>query len=132
MKGKIFILITAVFVISAGCKQEVITETKINNKKQVAVNTENKKGTLLFFMNPYGMPCQVQDKILNSISSEISEKLNVRYVKTTDPNDRSSFYEYTIRGLPSLVIVDNNYSETKRFTPGIIQKDEILNVVKEL
>ena len=69
MKQLGFILIIASLLIAAGCKQESNVNTTIKEKTVASAAEKNdKKGTLMFFMNPNGVPCQIQDKILKSIS----------------------------------------------------------------
>jgi len=91
-----------------------------------------KKGTLLFFMNPYGAPCQMQNSILNEALPSIINTVDVTYIKTTNPEDTDAFYAYAIRGLPSMIIIDNNNTVIKRFSPGIQNSDTIVRTVKEL
>ncbi len=108
-------------------KQEIVKKSSETDTKK-----NQKKGTLLFFLNPNGRPCQIQDKILNDLKHEISKKLEIQYIKTTNPDDRQSFYDYSVRALPSLVIIDSNLKVVKRFTPGIKRKTDIMNAIKSL
>lgn len=91
-----------------------------------------KKGTLMFFMNPHGEPCRVQNSILNGVMPSISESVDIRYVKTTNPADEELFYTYAIRGLPSMIIVDAESKVIKRFSPGIQSGDTIRQYVRGL
>jgi thioredoxin 1 len=86
---------------------------------------------ILFFMNPNGRPCQMQNAILEEIKDSLSALATITYIKTTDPKDRDAFETYGIRGLPFLIIVDNNGKELKRFTPGIQSKEDILAALHE-
>lgn len=87
--------------------------------------------TLLFFMNPNGRPCQIQDEILGQIRDSLAGCVTVRYLKTTVAQDRSLFGQYGIRGLPSLIVADNSGKELHRFTPGIQQGETILAMLKK-
>ena len=91
-----------------------------------------KKGTLMFFMNPHGAPCQMQNSILNGVMSSISGTVDIRYVKTTNPADEELFYTYAIKGLPSMIIVDAENKVVKRFSPGIQSGDTIEQAVRGL
>ena len=92
---------------------------------QAATEKATPKGTLLFFLNPNGHPCQQQDKILKQNMPEISSKADISYISTTDPMSRFSFNRYGIRRLPSLVLLDANGEVSKHFPPGIRSADEI-------
>lgn len=83
--------------------------------------------TLMFFMNPNGRPCQIQDQMLMEASEAISQKANIQYIKTTVPGDRSLFYDFGIRSLPAIVIVDQEGKVVTRFPPGIQQPEVILS-----
>jgi thioredoxin 1 len=74
---------------------------------------------LVFFMNPNGAPCQMQDQILQGMASELKGKASVVYYKTTVPSDIAMFQQYGIRSLPQLVVTDASGKETRRATPGI-------------
>lgn len=88
------------------------------------------KSTLIFFMNPHGYPCQMQDQILAQGKSDLEKLVNIRYVRTTVPTDREVFYQYGIRSLPSLIIVDAQGKELRRFAPGIQELETILGALK--
>ncbi|MDP1891791.1 MAG: thioredoxin family protein [Gemmatimonadaceae bacterium] len=81
---------------------------------------------LLFFMNPDGYPCQVQQQILNDVADSLSKVAHVVYIKTTEPADMQKFEAYGIRALPSLVIADQNGRELERFAPGIQSANAVL------
>lgn len=81
---------------------------------------------ILFFMNPNGHPCQMQNAILGEIKDSLATLATITYIKTTEPKDQDAFETYGIRGLPSLIIVDKDGKELKRFTPGIQSADVIL------
>jgi thiol-disulfide isomerase/thioredoxin len=87
--------------------------------------------TILFFMNPNGHPCQMQNAVLEGIKDSLAGKATIKYIKTTEESDRDAFDTYGIRGLPSLIIVDKNGKELKRFSPGIQDKDAILDAVRK-
>lgn len=92
--------------------------------------TMDNKGSLLFFLNPNGRPCQMQDQYLNQIRSQIEEVAEIVYIKTTNPDDKSLFYKYGIRSLPSMIILDENDNIAQRFSPGIQDTKTILESLK--
>ena len=82
--------------------------------------------TLIFFMNPNGAPCQMQYKILQDGMADLNKQAKIRYVKTTEDADQNTFYQYGIRSLPSLILVDSTGKELHRFAPGIQDMQTIL------
>ena len=80
-----------------------------------------KPQTLLFFMNPYGKPCQTQDAILKSMTEQLaSYNAQVKYVMTTDmASARPVFMKYGVRALPMIIVLEMNGAVKKRFPPGI-------------
>ncbi len=104
----------------AGCTTSEATETaghlQSSNPQQGI--SEESGARLLFFMNPYGRPCQIQDHTLNEIRSDIETKADIVYVRTDRDNDRSLFYQYGVRSLPVMILVDAGGTVLKRFTPG--------------
>jgi hypothetical protein len=101
---------------------------KVKKSEKQAV----KENTLLFFMNPNGRPCQMQDEIIHSMQGSIDSLVNVRYVKTTNEQDQSEFYKYGIRSIPLLIVVDKTGKEIRRFTPGIQEQEKLIAELKKL
>jgi len=84
---------------------------------------------LVFFMNPNGMPCQLQDRVLREMARELSARAELVYYRTTDPADLAQFGRYGIRSLPALVLTDAAGQEIRRATPGIQSADQIRGLV---
>jgi thioredoxin 1 len=80
---------------------------------------------LVFFMNPDGVPCQMQDRILREMSSELNARFEVVYYRTTNPSDLAAFGRYGIRSLPALLLTDSTGREIRRATPGIQSPEQI-------
>lgn len=97
---------------------------------EAAGSTKSPARTLLFFMNPHGRPCQMQDEILAGLKDSISSQATLRYYKTTESSDHAAFGQYGIRGLPSLVLIDKNGKTIHRFTPGINDAGTIIKAVR--
>ncbi|MBC8213411.1 MAG: hypothetical protein H8E71_02085 [Candidatus Marinimicrobia bacterium] len=91
------------------------------------VSQEIEKGTLIFFLNPNGRPCKMQDKIFKENSEIINKYVDIKYVPTTDPKSRNQFNKYGIRSLPSLILLNSNGEISKRFSPGIQQMNTLLS-----
>jgi thioredoxin 1 len=86
---------------------------------------------LVFFMNPHGQPCQIQDRILQEMAPELRGKVQVVYLRTTVANDIAGFQHYGIRSLPALILTDATGRELRRATPGIQPADQIRRLVLE-
>ncbi len=82
--------------------------------------------SLLFFLNPRGRPCQMQDQILKDMGSALTDKAALQYVSVADPLAKPNLYKYGIRALPALILVDAEGNEVHRFSPGIQSSDTIL------
>lgn len=80
---------------------------------------------LVFFMNPNGMPCQMQDRILQEMAPELKGKVEVVYYKTTVGTDIAKFQQYGIRSLPALIVTDASGKEIRRATPGIQSASQV-------
>ena len=79
----------------------------------------NGKSTLVFFQNPNGNPCKMQKTILDKLYSDRKGNFNIAPVSTTKQEDQKAFYDYGIRSLPSLVLVDKTGRIAQVFAPGI-------------
>ncbi|MBS1209523.1 MAG: Thioredoxin [Proteobacteria bacterium] len=85
------------------------------------------KKTILFFLNPGGSPCQMQDRILREMGASLAGKANVQYLSTEEfQTSRAQFEKYGVRGLPTLIILDATGAVKHRFTPGVQSKETIL------
>jgi len=78
-----------------------------------------KKTTVVFFLNPYGGPCKAQNEILQKLQKDRKSSFNIAYVSAMKQEDQKAFYDYGIRSLPSLVLVDGNGRVSRVFPPGI-------------
>ncbi len=83
------------------------------------------KKIILFFLNPGGRPCQIQEEILNKMKGQLNG-VKIVNVSTAKMEDRAKFYTYGIRALPAIIILDINGKEEHRFSPGIQDSNIIL------
>lgn len=88
------------------------------------------KPTLIFFMNPAGRPCQMQDQILAESKAQWEPLATLRYARTDKEADRDAFYKYGVRSLPNLILVDPDGKELKRYSPGIQSADAVLTGIR--
>lgn len=88
--------------------------------------------TLLFFLNPNGQPCQMQAQIIEGIRPQIEQTARIVPVSTAVFSDTTRFRQYGVRYLPSLILVDADQKEIKRFSPGIQPAEDILKELAAL
>ncbi len=93
------------------------------------VQPAGQRARLVFFMNPNGGPCQIQDRILREMSSELASRADVVYYRTTEAADIARFQEYGIRSLPLLLVTDGTGRELRRATPGIQGPEQIRSLL---
>jgi len=79
---------------------------------------------LVFFMNPNGRPCQMQDEILRGMP-DLAARADVVYFRTTVPADIARFEQYGIRSLPQLLVTDATGAVLRRPTPGILSDPQV-------
>lgn len=128
-----FLAVALIFPLASSASDDAVVHEK--SKKDTAMTQIKKPAvpakTILFFMNPSGHPCQMQNAILDGIKDSLAGRATIKYIKTTEEGDRDAFDTYGIRGLPSLIIVDKTGKELKRFSPGIQNKQTILDAVRK-
>ncbi|HTN52428.1 MAG TPA: hypothetical protein VML50_08520 [Anaeromyxobacter sp.] len=84
---------------------------------------------LVFFMNPNGGPCQLQDQILREMAGSLAGRVEVVYYRTTAPADLARFEQYGIRSLPQLLLADASGRELRRAPPGIQGPPQVLQLL---
>ncbi|MFO7576827.1 MAG: conjugal transfer protein TraF [Pelovirga sp.] len=80
---------------------------------------------LVFFLDPGGRPCQLQDQILRQMSDRLEGRVTIRPVSTAVAADRGLFAAYGIRALPTLLLADSAGQELRRLSPGIQSAETI-------
>lgn len=79
----------------------------------------NGKATLVFFQNPFGRPCKMQKEVLDKLQHDRKGGFNIAPVNAMKQDDQKAFYDYGVRSLPSLVLVDKAGKIARVFAPGI-------------
>jgi len=77
------------------------------------------KKTIVFFLNPQGGPCRAQNEIVQKLQKDRKANFNIAYVSTMNPADQKAFYDYGVRNLPQLVLVDSKGKIAHFYPPGI-------------
>jgi len=108
------------FILITGCGE--VEPTQTFDKPQV-----------LTFVNPNGLPCQQQMKILDTdVIPSLESNMDFKYISTTDPESQNAFYSYGIRHIPSIVVLNKDGSIFKTLPPGVQNKDMIFSVLLNL
>ena len=119
MKTTIVAVLTAAFLMITGFAFAGGTPAPLSTPELKQTIGANGKATLVFFQNPYGGPCKAQKVILDKLSLDKKVSFNIASVNAMDQNDQKAFYDYGVRSLPSLVLVDKTGKISKVFPPGI-------------
>lgn len=77
------------------------------------------KNTIVFFQNPMGGPCRAQNEVLQKLLKDRKNGFNIAAVSTMKQEDQKGFYDYGVRNLPTLVLVDKEGNINRFFPPGI-------------
>jgi thioredoxin 1 len=83
------------------------------------------KKTIIFFLNPNGGPCRAQNEVLVTLQKDRKNNFNVAYVSAMQQENQRAFYDYGVRGLPTLVLVDGSGKINRVFPPGIQSYDAL-------
>ncbi len=136
MLRNIVLLIVAIALF--GCSQEQPTQITSQStptateSKTTQNNPEIAEYLLVFFIDPNGGPCQMQENILSQMAAELDGKVLIRPVKTTVPADMDIFYAYGIRALPTILLADSSGKEIKRLSPGVHAAETIRNLLNQI
>ena len=126
MKRLITALITTAFISIATLAMSANPAAPLSTPTLKKTIASNDKPTLVFFENPNGGPCRAQKALLNKLVEQRKGNFNIASVSTLNQDDQKGFYDYGIRSLPTLVLVDKTGKISKVFSPGI-QNNEVLS-----
>src|SRR5512134_1166952 len=85
--------------------------------KQAIVS--GKKNTVVFFINPTGGPCKAQKQVLEQLLKDRGSSFNIAYINALQEENQRAFYDYGVRSLPTVVLVDKQGRIARFFPPGI-------------
>ena len=109
--------------------KDKVTQTKQPDSSP-QVTTQNTQ-TMLFFINPNGRPCKMQEQILNKMSEQLKAKnVELKYVSTQNlAEDGPIFQQFGVRALPTIIVLDNKGAEKKRLPPGVHGEAVLLHAI---
>jgi thioredoxin-like negative regulator of GroEL len=117
MRKHIISLITVLFIATSSLA--IAATSAPLSTSTLQQNIGKGKPTLVFFQNPNGGPCKAQKQVLDKLTEKRKGAFNIAPVNAMEQNDQKAFYDYGVRSLPSLVLVDKNGKISKVFPPGI-------------
>ena len=118
MKRRTLTIVATALLVSSTLALAAAT-APLSTPELKATIASNGKPTLVFFLNPQGAPCQAQKVVLDKLIEQQKGKFNLANVSVAIQGDRQAFYDYGVRSLPSLVLVDKAGNINKVFAPGI-------------
>ncbi|MDH3391997.1 MAG: thioredoxin domain-containing protein [Desulfobulbaceae bacterium] len=137
-----YILVAAFLFLATACSNEdqagTSSQPGVTASEQTAKEAvlpepvETLAYKLVFFLNPNGGPCRMQDAILGEMADELRGKVGIQYVKTTIPANRKIFSQYGIRALPTLILADADGKEIKRMTPGVKRAEDVRALIQSI
>ena len=119
MKKSIIAMITAAVLAAATLAMAAGPAAPLSTPTLKKTIASNGKPTLIFFENPNGAPCRMQKALLDLLVEKRKNNFNLASVSTLVKNDQKGFYDYGVRSLPTLVLVDKAGRIGKVFPPGI-------------
>lgn len=125
-----FIVVAALAAFASSCsQQEAVAASDVEKPAAQASAVPGTLPQLVFFINPNGAPCQIQDRILRDMAAELQPKVRLVYYRTTVGADLDKFRQYGIRALPTLVLTDPTGKELRRTTPGVQSADQVRRLI---
>jgi thioredoxin 1 len=115
-----------------GCSESPKGTQDSASPKDSSVLSSSGNPSLVFFLDPNGRPCQIQDEILRGMSGDLQGVVELRYVQTTVPSDINVFYAFGVRGLPTLLLTDASGKEIRRLPPGVKSAEEIRTLLQAI
>lgn len=91
-----------------------------------------KKNTVVFFINPLGGPCKAQKQVLEQLRKDRGGMFNIAYISTMKAEDQRAFYDYGVRSLPTVVLVDKQGKIARFFPPGIQSYETLAVALDEM
>jgi thiol-disulfide isomerase/thioredoxin len=117
---KIIVLFTlAVLAVIAGTALGSDSLAPLSTPELRKVIRAGNRNTIIFFQNPQGGPCRAQNEILQRLLKDRKNAFNIAPVSTMSAGDQKAFYDYGVRSLPTIVLVDNKGVIVRFFPPGI-------------
>ena len=116
---KVLVFVTLIMLLAVAVLAAAANPDAPKSTPELKQNISAGKKTIVFFLNPQGGPCRVQNDIVQKLQKDRKANFNVAFVSTMNPADQKAFYDYGVRNLPQLVLVDSKGRIAHFFPPGI-------------
>ena len=117
-RSLIFLSLLAALALGAGQVQAAATAAPLSTPELKQTIGAGKK-TVVFFLNTQGGPCRAQNEIVQKLLKDRKGNFSVAYVDAMKAENQRAFYDYGVRNLPQLVLVDSMGKIAQFFPPGI-------------
>jgi thioredoxin 1 len=126
MSRKLAALIAGILFMTAFNQAQAGNPAAPLSTPEIKQSVSSGQKTIIFFLNPYGRPCQAQNEILSRLQKDRKNNFNIAYVGADKQENKQAFYDYGVRGLPTLVLVDSSGKISRMFPPGIQPYDVLV------
>jgi thioredoxin 1 len=126
MARKLAALIVGILLMTAFSQAQAGNLAAPLSTPEIKQSINSGQKTVIFFLNPYGRPCQAQNEILTRLQKDKKNNFNIAYVSAEKQENKQAFYDYGVRGLPTLVLVDSSGRIGRMFPPGIQPYDALV------
>jgi thioredoxin 1 len=117
-RSLLFLSLLAALALGAGQVHAAATAAPLSTPELKKIIGAGKK-TVVFFLNPQGGPCRAQNEIVQKLLKDRKGNFSVAYVDAMKAENQRAFYDYGVRNLPQLVLVDGKGKIAQFFPPGI-------------
>ncbi|MHB8845879.1 MAG: thioredoxin family protein [Nitrospirota bacterium] len=123
-RSLVFLFLVAVLTLGVGQVHAAATAAPLSTPELKKIIGAGKK-TVVFFLNPQGGPCKAQNEILQQVIKDRKGSFSVAYVDAMKAENQRAFYDYGVRNLPQMVLVDSKGKIAQFFPPGIQSYDAL-------
>jgi thioredoxin 1 len=125
MRRIIAVMIVGIALTAAVHQAQASNPSAPLSTPEIKQSISSGKKTIIFFLNPNGGPCRAQNEVLTALQKDRMNNFNIAYVSALQQENQRAFYDYGVRGLPSLVLVDGSGKINRVFPPGIQSYDAL-------
>ncbi len=130
MAKKLAFLIVSILFMTAVTQAQAANPAAPLSTPEIKKSVSSGKKTIIFFLNPNGGPCMAQNEILDSLRKNTKNNFTIVYVSALQQETQQAFYDYGVRGLPTVVLVDRRGKINRVFPPGIQSYDTLSAALK--
>jgi thioredoxin 1 len=125
MARMLLAMIVGVILLAAVNQAQAGSQSAPLSTPEIKQSINSGKKTIIFFLNPNGGPCKAQNEVLTALQKDRKNNFNIAYISAMQQENQRAFYDYGVRGLPTLVLVDSTGKINRMFPPGIQSYDAL-------